>query len=59
MIKLMGEPKPFPRDAAQQTFGVPVDTASTSNEAANEFGTILGKDIVMWRSGEHVNIAII
>ena len=59
MTKLMGKPKPFPRNVAQKTFGVPVDTASTNNEAANEFGTILGKDIVMWRSGEHVNIAII
>ncbi len=49
----------LPLDVARETFGKPVSTASTSNTAADGFGTILAKDIVMWRSGDDVNIATV
>ena len=56
-IKLTGKPKASPPDLARKIFGEPVRIASTSRRAANEFGQIFAKDIVMWRSGDDVNIA--
>ena len=58
-IKLTGKPKAFPPNLARKVFGETVKIASTSRRAANEFGQIFAKDIVMWRSGDDVNIATV
>ena len=58
-IKLMGNPKPFPLHVAREIFGEPLSAALTSISAANGLGGISAKDIVMWRSGDDVNIATV
>ena len=58
-IKLMGNPKPFPLHVAREVFGEPLSAALTSISAANGLGGISAKDIVMWRTGDGVNVATV